>query len=140
MLVAAGLRLFSASTKESVTMNLYWVETDDHHEDWFVLGENEREACLGFIDAEGYDEDEAKATLVTRVPTEVECEPGWPSHEILQKCGAVILRADTPRVVELGGRRFCEGMLEYELRQKDDDGFEAQGMERLNKTERAGET
>ncbi|MFC1609560.1 hypothetical protein ACFL6C_01250 [Myxococcota bacterium] len=121
-------------------MNLYWVETDDHHEDWFVIAEDEHEACSGFIDAEGYDEGDAKATLVAQVPADVECDPGWPSHELLEKCGAKILRAETPRVVEVGGRRFCEGMLEYELRQKDDDGFEAHGMERLNKTERNEET
>jgi hypothetical protein len=39
-------------------------------------------------------------------------EVGWPSHERLTANGARILREETPRAVEIGGRTFGEGMLQ----------------------------
>ena len=37
---------------------------------------------------------------------------GWPSHERLTAHGARIVREETPRAVEIGGRTFGEGMLQ----------------------------
>jgi hypothetical protein len=87
-------------------------------------------------DAEGYDPGEARAALVAPVPEGAAAETGWPSEEALERCGATFVRRETPRVVEIGGRHFAEGMLEHELRTKDDDGFEARGEQRPNGTER----
>lgn len=35
-------------------MNLYWVTTEDHAEDWFVLARNAKEAGTLHEDMEGY--------------------------------------------------------------------------------------
>lgn len=71
-------------------MALYWVETDDHGEDWFVVARNPREAENYHEKSEGYDLGDARATFVARVPRHVQARPGWPSDELLKACGATI--------------------------------------------------
>ena len=115
-------------------MNLYWVVTEDHDEDWFIVAPNENEAVDYHECQEGYDPGEAQAEWICAIPGQV--DTGWPSHELLESLGATLIRVDTPRVVELGGRQFSEGMLEYQVRQVSDDMFEARGEPRLNRTER----
>lgn len=117
-------------------MNLYWVETDDHHEDWFILAESEKRAELIHEEFEGYDDGDAKAQFVTKVPEEFVTEPGHPSIEVLVACGAKIIRAETPRLVEIDGKRFVEGMMQHQILSIDDDKFEAKGMGRPNRTKR----
>ncbi len=117
-------------------MNLYWVETDDHDEDWFIVGETRLEAEHFHEGAEGYDPGDAQATLVVPVPKEQDAETGWPSEGLIEACGGKWLREETPRVVEIAGRRFCEGLLEHEICQLSDDVFESHGQGRPNKTER----
>jgi hypothetical protein len=90
-------------------LGLYWVETDDHGRDWFIVAVSEHEAATSFEQAEAYEIGDAVATLVARVPAGTEAEPGWPSEEVLRACGTTVLRAEMPRVVELGERRFREG-------------------------------
>ena len=118
-------------------MKLYWVETEDHDEDWFVVARNKREARTFHERSEGYASGDAQATFIVAVPDWLQPRPraGWPSDEVLEACGAKILRPDTPRVVEIGGRKFCEGTLEHEIEQLSDDRFEARGEGRPNKTE-----
>jgi hypothetical protein len=122
----AGMRSFK--------MNLYWVETFDHDEDWFIVGRNEREAEGFHEGAEGYEVGDAKATFVAEVPDGTDAEIGWPSHELLEACGARIIRPETPRLVEIDGREFCEGLLEAEVLQVTDNQFEALGRGRPNRT------
>jgi hypothetical protein len=43
---------------------------------------------------------------------------------------------DQTRVVEIGGKTFCEGMLEATLNEINDDIFEEIGLKRLNKTKK----
>jgi len=117
-------------------MELYWVETEDHHEDWFVVARSERRAARWHERAEGYEDGDARATLVGGIPRHLEAKEGWPSHELLEACGARILRSDTPRVVEIDGGRFVEGYLEHEIRQRLDERFEALGQGRPNMTKR----
>ena len=117
-------------------MNLYWVETADQHEDWFVVARSERRAARWHERAEGYEDGDAWATLVVPVPTDLEAPEGWPSHELLEACGARIHREETPRVVEIAGRRFVEGYLDHEIDRIVDDRFEARGQGRPNKTKR----
>jgi len=118
-------------------MNLYWVETADRAEDWFVVARSKRGAARWHEKAEGYGAGDAVATLVLRIPSGVEAsEEGWPSHEFLEACGAQFHRSETPRVVEIRGARFVEGYLEYEILQLDDEKFEALGGGRPNKTNR----
>ena len=120
-------------------MNLYWVTTEDHAEDWFIVAENAEEAAALHEDHEGYDYGDATAEMIMKIPAGIEVEPGWPSDEVLKSCGANILVNGLARVVEIGGRRFCEGLMESILRSIDDDVLEAHGKGRPNKTEKSTE-
>ncbi|GMR24494.1 MAG: hypothetical protein BMS9Abin37_3046 [Acidobacteriota bacterium] len=117
-------------------VNLYWVETTDRAEDWFIVARSKRGAARWHEKAEGYESGDAVATLVLRIPRDLESPEGWPSHELLEACGAKIRRVETPRVVEIGTTRFVEGYLESDIRQLADDGFEALGKGRPNETKR----
>jgi hypothetical protein len=90
---------------------LYWCETDDHDEDWFVVARNEDDAQLFHENMEGYDEDDARAELVCVLPlTEQEAveEKGdhWPSDETLLACGAEFL----PNVPQDGANELRAAM------------------------------
>jgi len=117
-------------------MKLYWVETADRAEDWFVVARSARRAARWHEQAEGYASGDAVATPVLRIPKGLEAPEGWPTDDLLVACGARIQRSETPRVVEIDGTRFVEGYLESEIRQRADDGFEALGRGRPNETKR----
>ena len=117
-------------------MNLYWVTTEDHAEDWFVIAPSLQEASSFHEDAEGYDIGDATAELVTEIPDGVKADPGWPSDDVLLSCGAIIVADGSARVVKIGERTFCEGLMESTIRTLDDDMFEAVGEGRPNKTSR----
>jgi len=117
-------------------MKLYWVETDDRAEDWFVVARSKTGAARWHEKAEGYGRGDAVATLVLRIPTHLEAPEGWPSDQLLEGCGARFHRTETPRVVEIQGAQFVEGYLELEIRQLADDEFEAAGRGRPNETPR----
>ena len=74
-------------------MNLYWVNSLDHGEDWFVAAHNSKEAIGFFADDSGYDaiDDEISALLVCEIlkdaaPREVE----WANQELIEACGGEI--------------------------------------------------
>lgn len=107
------------------TWKLYWCETEDHDEDWFVVGRNAAEASEYYEGYEGYDEGDAKAELVCVLPRSEQkrTEPGWPDNQLLEVCGAEFLTA-TPQdganelraqmgsgsqLVRVKGRIFAEG-------------------------------
>lgn len=115
-------------------MNLFWVETEDHHEDWFVVAHDQRQAEAFFERDGGYEMGDANAVFICALKESVESTPRWPTMELLEACGAKILRTETPRVVEINNRQFCEGLLENEILQASDNLFEAQGQGRPNKT------
>lgn len=117
-------------------MYLYWVTTEDHDEDWFVIAPNAKIAAEHHEAAEGYDPGDAKAERILNLPMCSHDDIGWPSHEILLRCGAEIISEDSPRIVIINGRRFCEGMLESEIIRIDDDILETKGQKRLNRTSR----
>ena len=118
-------------------MNLYWVTTEDHDEDWFVIANNAKEASIFFEETEGYEPGFSKAEWVLEPSTEIQAKIGWPTDDILIACGAEFRSNDSPRVVKIGTRVFCEGMLESVLSELDDDKFEARGDKRLNQTRRS---
>jgi hypothetical protein len=63
-------------------MKLFWVTTDDHDEDWFIVAPDAAAAARFHEDAEGYDEGDATAELVCTVPHDApDVETGWPSGE-----------------------------------------------------------
>ena len=114
--------------------NLYWCSTADGDENWFVLARSELEAAAFHNDQEGYDDGDAHAELVCPVPEELHFEqPGWPSMELLDRLGT-ILRAGSPRVVQIDGHVYSEGPLDDVIMKHQDDQFEAQGKGRPNGT------
>jgi hypothetical protein len=118
-------------------LGLYWCWTDDHHEDWFVVAPRARDARRFFENAEGYDHS-AESRRVVTLPDELQgtAKLGWPDEDVLTACGARHLRDESPRVVELNGERFAEGMLQHELDRLVDDVIERRGQGRPNRTTR----
>ena len=115
-------------------MNLYWVTTEDHAEDWFVIASSSQKAASFHENAEGYDIGDATAELVTEIPDGVKVDPGWPSDDVLKACGATIVSHGPARVVKIGERTFSEGLMEATIRSASDDMAEALGKGRPNKT------
>ena len=121
---------------DPMALKLYWAQTLDHCEDWFVVAADELEAERLHEQLEGYDPGDADAEEIIAIPDTLAAEPGWPSEELLTAIGAKFIKNGASRVVEIGGRTFCEGLLEETLRSLDDDQFEAQGLGRINETEK----
>ncbi len=117
-------------------MKLYWVTTEDHDEDWFIVASSPEEASKYHENMEGYDPGDAKAEEILDIPENVPAKTGWPSDELLLEVGAKFLLNDHSRVVEIAGRKFCEGMLEAILNEINDDLFEESGDRRLNQTKK----
>jgi hypothetical protein len=122
---------------ESLPLKLYWVETADNTEDWFMVARTEEAACVYHEDYEGFNRNDAFAKFVVVVPENVQSRPGHPSKKVIEACGGKFLRNVTPRVVELAGCEYCEGALEHAVRQRADDLFEKQGKGRPNGTKRS---
>lgn len=120
-------------------MKLFWVTTEDHGEDWFVIATNAKEACNFHEEQEGYDPGDITAEMILEIPDDITVDIGWPTHEVLRACGANFLVDGIARVVEIGERKFCEGLMESTIRTIDDDVAEAHGRGRPNKTERVSE-
>jgi hypothetical protein len=117
-------------------MNLYWVTTEDHDEDWFVIASSQKEAARLHEKMEGYDPGDATAEEILEVPETMDVEAGWPSKEILLALGAKFLLTGQARVVEIRGRKFCEGIMEETITTLNDDMFELIGRGRVNKTKK----
>ena len=117
-------------------MNLYWATTEDHDEDWFIVASSSEEASKFHEEMEGYDPGDANAEEILNIPENVPAEAGWPSDELLLAVGAEFIINEQSRVVEIDGRKFCEGMLEATLNELNDDIFELLGDGRLNKTKK----
>jgi len=45
----------------------------------------------------------------------------WPSNEVLISCGAEIVTGPPTWVVKIGDRTFCEGLMESEIKARDDE-------------------
>src|SRR5713101_2221787 len=115
-------------------MNLYWCETADHEEDWFMTASSAKEACRLHEEAEGYAPWDTRATLVCRIPRKRTPRKGWPEHDLLCELGAVFLSETTPRVVEIGATVYQEGGMDAVIDRLSDDQAEAAGKGRPNKT------
>jgi len=117
-------------------MKLYWVTTEDHHEDWFIVASSNEEASLFHEENEGYNPGDATSKEIVDIPDDVATALGWPPDEVLLSVGATFINEDEPRIVEINGQQYVEGMLEAHIRELQDDVFESQGEERLNQTKR----
>ena len=117
-------------------MNLYWCETPDHDEDWFIVASSAKEARRLHEEEEGYGPGDARATLVCCIPRTLSVRKGWPDHDLLRALGAVFLSESTPRVVELRSTIYQEGGMDAVLRRLEDDQAGAIGKGRPNRTSR----
>ena len=115
-------------------MKLFWVSTEDHDEDWFVVASSAAEASAFHENLEGYDPGNAIAEEILSIPENIPAETGWPSDELLLAVGAKFIIENPSRVVEINDRKFSEGLLEGFLNEIEDNAFEQLGHERLNKT------
>jgi hypothetical protein len=123
----------SKTTRAGRLVNLYWVTTDDHDEDWFILAKTRRAAESYHIEYEGYEPGDARAELILR--TGADPIPGpIPRHaqlEDLQTLGFEILNPDpNGRGVRRNGRTFLEGHLESMVAEVRDDVHESTGKGR----------
>lgn len=118
-------------------MKLYWVTTEDHGEDWFIVAASSEEASTFHETMEGYDYGEAKSEMVIDIPENLHAEIGWPTDELLLALGAKFSMEAPSRVVEIAGRKYCEGLLESTINEICDDLFEENGEGRLNRTKKS---
>ena len=118
-------------------MKLYWVTTDDHHEDWFVIARDLEEAERFHEASEGYETGEAVAEEVLTIPDHYAADVGWSSNDLLKRVGGRFISTEPTRIVVIENRKFCEGLLEGVIRELDDNRFEAHGEGRPNQTERS---
>ncbi|UJR84281.1 hypothetical protein [Sandaracinus amylolyticus] len=75
------------------TFALYWCETRDHDEDWFVIASSGLLAEHFFERYEGYDPGDCTASWVADVPDGLRSdqEEGWPSDDEIRACGGEFL-------------------------------------------------
>ena len=104
-----------ASDKQ--TIKLYWVTTQDHAEDWFILAESARQARAFHEDYEGYGKGDAHSRLIVSNITLKEFQNGTPPCHAqfqdlfqigFQNAGTIPNR----RGVKFNGEIFREGILE----------------------------
>ena len=65
-------------------MNLYWVTTEDHDEDWFVVASSAEEAAEFHEKEEGYGAGDAEAEKVLDIPDDVTVDAEYPSNDFLK--------------------------------------------------------
>lgn len=102
-------------------LKLYWVTTDDHDEDWFIVAKSRPEAERIHEGAEGYAPGDAHARYVVTLPDALQetTETGWPDNEVVIACGGKLTEHEQNslqyimgsgcRKVRFGDRIFCEG-------------------------------
>ena len=78
-------------------MKLFWMESFDHGEDWFVVAPTASAAMTFFADFEGYDivNDEISAQFVCDLPPELGfLETDFPDEEVIAACGGEMVLFD----------------------------------------------
>jgi hypothetical protein len=101
-------------------MKLYWVTTEDHCEDWFIVSHSAKAAERFHEINEGYSRGEASAEEILTIPSDLNPEPGWPTDELIHDLGGVFVSQEHPRIVQLNNKKYCEGLLEGIIREIDD--------------------
>lgn len=93
--------------------HIYWVESFENHENWFVIGADQFIAEKFFCDIEGYDLDLVSSEAISLADFEDENESHkeayFPSLEMLIKNGFEVITEDEPRIFWRAGRKFCQG-------------------------------
>lgn len=105
--------------------SLFWVVTEGHEEDWFIVADSDDEAEQLHEDFEGFGEGDAEADRVCDLPGGLQTtDKGWPTDELLVACGGRFLPRQTDgletmrhllgsggRIVEIAGNVYAEGDL-----------------------------
>jgi hypothetical protein len=107
--------------------NLYWCNTEDHDEDWFVFANSIKQALRWFEDNEGYKNGEVKAVQICSDPNFPDDPaernrtdyPDWAQIDDLEKLGFTIIEPESPRVVAYNGVTYSEGDLPSNYKQTD---------------------
>jgi hypothetical protein len=98
---------------EDYKKHIYWVESFENQEDWFVVGLDQYVAEKFFCDYEGYDLDLVSSEIICVAEFEDEDESieeaYFPSDEMLIKNGFEVITEDEPRIFWRAGRKFCQG-------------------------------
>jgi predicted GIY-YIG superfamily endonuclease len=93
--------------------HIYWVESCENHEDWFVVGADQFVAEKYFCDFQGYHLDHVSSeeicVAVFEDDEDIKQEAYFPSHEMLLKHGFEVIADDEPRIFWKAGRKFCQG-------------------------------
>jgi hypothetical protein len=104
-----------ASDKQ--TVKLYWVTTQDHDEDWFILAESAKSARAFHEHYEGYGKGDANSRLLVSQVTLKEFMNGTPPchaqyPDLIQLGFDVVGKTPNRRKVRFNGEIFREGILE----------------------------
>jgi hypothetical protein len=98
-------------------IQLYWVTTHDHDEDWFVFADSAKSAREFHEDYEGYEKGDARSRLIAaNVDFEEFMNGTPPCHaqipELLHLDFEIVDSDPNRRAVQLNGKVFVEGVLE----------------------------
>lgn len=110
----------SVSYVRPISWRLYWVTTEEHTEDWFVVATSARRARAEFEDYSGFDRGDAQSELVCQVPTELvktlhpEVVATMADLDLVQAVGGVVV-ARMPSVVRFGEREYVQGPMDLLL-------------------------
>lgn len=137
----AGAKSSSKTIRKPGLINLYWVATEDHDEDWFFFAGSERSAACKHEREEGYDRGEATAELIlkgVKLPgLSPRSSPCWAEIPDLTDLGfEVVPSAPGNRSVRFNGRLFVEGHLDSLIAIGEDNRSEAAGRGRRHGTVR----
>ncbi len=98
---------------------LFWVETHDHFEDWFIVATSIKKACSCHENFEGFNKGDANADFICNIPSPIvtkyktefdDLDDGyWPSLEMLKELGFDFIEDQPPYVARGFGRLFYEG-------------------------------
>jgi len=94
-------------------MNIYWLDSLDHGEDWFVAANNMREAMAFFANELGYDlvEDEVRATEVCAVPEEVTiAQAQFLDDDQIAACGGQLIHYDDKDLLEVVDQALLDSL------------------------------
>ena len=120
--------------KRTPPLKLYWCETGDHDEDWFVVARNPKQAAQLHEDEHDYEPGEVLVTRICTLPPALQQRKdellGRASDATLVACGARLLNGTLEggvfsnvfdsRVVVIAGDLYKEGnCLANEARRQD---------------------
>ena len=94
-------------------MNIYWLDSLDHGEDWFVAANNVLEAVAFFAADLGYDvvEDEVRAMEVCAVPKQVTlAHPQFLDNDQIEACGGQMILYNDKDLLELIDQTMLDGL------------------------------